>query len=212
MKKAIIIGASGLVGSLLTKKLLNDSYYETVTVLVRSSLNIHHPKLIELKVNFDELFKEKIEADDVYCCLGSTIKKAGSKERFRLIDYTYSLNVAKIAKKYNCNQFIIVTAMGANSNSLAFYSKVKGDLENALKALNFNSLLIIRPSLLLGDRKNETRSLEKVASLFMQYFSLLLPKKVRAIKADKVATAMMDLAKRNYFGFHIFESDVLQSY
>ncbi|MGB1248857.1 MAG: oxidoreductase [Chitinophagales bacterium] len=214
MKTALIIGSTGLVGNFVLQKLLLDSNYSKITTLVRKSLNLEHEKLNEVITDFNQLdkYKEQIKADVVFCCLGTTIKTAGSKAAFKKVDYEYPVEIAKHAKNNGCQQYLIVTAMDANKNSSIFYNKVKGEAEDALKALNFETLHILQPSLLLGNR-NEKRFGERIAQIIMPIFNGLMLcglKKYRAIEAKQVAKAMVILSNTPKQGVHTYTSNVLQ--
>ncbi|WP_299250866.1 NAD-dependent epimerase/dehydratase family protein [uncultured Cytophaga sp.] len=153
-KVALIAGASGLVGSSLVELLLNGAEYSQVISLQRGPSSLMHPKLKVIQIDFDALDAVSLPAiTDVYCCLGTTIKKAGSKEAFKKIDYAYPLALAKLGASYGAKHFIIITAMGANSSSFIFYSKVKGELQDDLaKNQVIPEISIVQPSLLLGHR------------------------------------------------------------
>lgn len=153
-KIALIAGASGLVGSSLITLLLNGEEYSQVISLQRGPSNITHPKLSSIQVDFDALESVSLpEITDVYCCLGTTIKKAGSKEAFKKVDYTYPLSLAKLGARFGAKHFIVITALGAKSSSLFFYNKVKGALQDDLaKNEIISQVSIVQPSLLLGHR------------------------------------------------------------
>lgn len=209
-KSALIAGATGLVGKALLDQLLADAYYEKVIVLSRRELPQANPRVKLVVVNFDELYEQgaEISAADYYCCLGTTMKKAGSKEAFYKVDYTYQLELARLAQKDPAfEQFHIVSAVGANSNSVIYYNNVKGQLEEALKALGLKSLHIYQPSLLLGSR-NEFRFFEELAKFFSKVLSFFMVgsrgRKLFAIEADTVAKAMYFSAKGNKTGTHVY--------
>lgn len=213
-KTALVVGATGLIGSALLEYLLNEMYYQKVIVLTRRSLPIDHPKLEEIIVDFDHLQDTQLSkrVDDVYCCLGTTMKKAGSKEAFRRVDYYYPLKTAQLALKNGASQYLIVTALGANKKSIFFYNRVKGEVEEALWKLNFKGLHIFRPSLLLGHRK-EQRFGEKIGEIIMKFiqpFLIAKLKKYRPIKDIRVATAMYKIAQENLKGRYIYESDRIE--
>lgn len=213
-RKAIVIGATGLIGKELVGQLINSPDYSRITLLVRRTFGIQHPKLEEKIINFEQLDEVDVNLKeaDVFCTLGTTIKKAGSQEAFRLVDYSYPLTVAKVAKEQGASHFLIVTSMGASAKSMAFYSRVKGEIEEALKALNLPALSIFRPSLLLGDRE-EFRLGERFASVLS---TALLPvfkgplRKVRPVEGRTVATAMVRVATKGEGQFRIFESEEIQ--
>jgi len=205
-KSALVLGASGLVGSEVLKLCLASDNYNKVIAPVRSPLIMNHKKLIEKIIDFemppwDELFP----VDHVYCCLGTTIKKAGSNSGFRKVDFDYPIAFADAAKKWNASVFSIVTATGANSNSKIFYNKVKGEVEDKLKSIGFDSTLISRPSLLLGER-NEFRLGEKMVMGVAKLTSWMTPTSVRAIPAKTVARATVSETLLERVGLNIMSN------
>ena len=197
MRSAIIVGATGLVGSHLVRLLCESEEYISVTALTRRKLDYEHEKLVERIVNFDELAESDFDfAHEVFCCLGTTIKKAGTKEQFEKVDVEYPLHVASLAKKRGIGHFIVISAMGANEKSFAYYNRVKGKLEKELIDLELPQLSIVRPSLLVGDRK-EFRLGEKAGEVVLNVVNPLLigpMKKARSIEASQVALAMKVIA------------------
>lgn len=210
-KTALVFGATGLIGDILTHRLVESSLYKTVTVLVRRPLTWQHPRLQEIQFDFDTPDALPVQADDLFCCLGTTIKKAGSKGAFQKVDHQYPLDIARLGQQAGATQFSIVTSMGADTHSTFFYNRVKGEVERDLTDLHYPTLLIFRPSILLGDR-NENRLLEKIAEGAMRLFNPLIPAKYKGIDASKVANAMLKTAQQGLVGKHVFESDVLQAY
>jgi uncharacterized protein YbjT (DUF2867 family) len=213
-KSALLLGATGLVGKALLRLLLQDTSYGRVRILLRKDTLPHHPKAEKIVVNFDTLsaHAEEFAVDDVFCCLGTTIKKAGSQEAFYKVDATYPYEAARLAKEKGAKQFLIVTAMGSDKNSAIFYNRTKGEAEEKISALQLPAFHIIRPSLLLGER-DEKRTGEKIGQAVMGTLNFLMLgplKKYKAIEADKVARAMLNIAKQNLAGKHIYESDQLQ--
>jgi uncharacterized protein YbjT (DUF2867 family) len=213
-KIAIIAGASGLIGKFCLSYLLMDSNYSKIIVLSRRAFPIKDPKIENIVCDFDQLAQHstKLIADDVYCCLGTTIAVAGSKENFRKVDLEYPLSLANICKQNGAKQYLLVSAMGADANSTIFYSKVKGELQNALQNIGFNSLHIFQPSLLTGLRK-EFRLGERIAQVFMKLFNPLLLgslKKYKSIEGMVVAYAMHKKASENLHGIHILQSQEIQ--
>lgn len=195
--KAIIVGSTGLVGTELVKQLSMDSEFTKITALVRKKSGLSLSKFEEFEVDFDNLPKEVFEGQDVvFCCLGTTIKKAGSKEAFKKVDFEYPLNVAKIATEKGVKCYTIVTAMGSDAKSSIFYNQVKGEIENALIDLKFLRLGIFRPSMLLGDR-SEFRIGESIGQGIMNLLGFLIPKNYKAIHGKKVAKAMVNFVKHN---------------
>lgn len=211
MKTALVVGATGLVGNLLTNKLLEDKNYSTIKVLVRKPIAINHPKLEQIIADFDNIDAAKIVADDIFCCLGTTMAKAGSKQAFYKVDFTYPYEVAKIALKNGAKQYAIVTAMGADQKSLFYYNRVKGDIETALTELKYPNLMIFRPSMILGERQ-EHRGGESFGKVVMGLFDFMTPKKYKGIEADKIVNCMIQKSQANLSGKHIFESDILQDF
>ncbi|HMN50323.1 MAG TPA: NAD(P)H-binding protein [Ignavibacteriaceae bacterium] len=204
MKTAIVIGATGLVGNHITKKLLDDARYHKVKVFVRRSLNYEHPKLEEHIVNFDEIetWKEKLTGDELYSALGTTIKKAGSKENQYKIDFTYQYETAEVASQNGVQKYLLVSSAGANSKSSNFYLRMKGTLDEKVEQLNFEMIRIFRPSILAGER-SEKRMAEsfgiKIAGIVTKFIPAL--KKYRPIDAEIVAAAMIKSANESQVEF-----------
>ncbi|MDC0702506.1 NAD-dependent epimerase/dehydratase family protein [Priestia sp. AB] len=209
-RSALVLGASGLVGQELLKMLLSNSLYNHVTVCVRKKLPIEHTKLRQLEIDFSELDKheECFAVDDVYCCLGTTMKKAKTKAKFIKVDYEFPLKAAKCAEKYRCKNFLTITAIGADLRSPFFYSKVKGQVEEDIASLYIRSTHFFRPSLLLGKRQ-EFRLFEKIGGYTLKSCSFCLVgkwRKYRPIKAYNVAKSMMKAALEDKCGVHVHES------
>lgn len=197
--RALIVGATGLVGRELVKTLLQTKHYDKVDIIVRKKLSIVHPRLQQHRMSFEEwseLPKEMFEHTDVFCALGTTRKKAGSKQNFRLVDYDYVMKIAQLAKMHHANKFIVVSAMGADVKSKFFYSRVKGEVEQALKELQLPQLIVIRPSLILGERY-EKRFGEQFAARLYYWFSFAFKgkmKRYKPVQAKHIAEAMHKLA------------------
>jgi len=213
-KSALLIGASGLVGGHCLQFLLEESSYTRVVALVRRPLSITHDKLAQYIVDFSELetLGECLTADDVYCCLGTTIKKAGTKEAFRKVDFDYPIKLAALAQHLGANQFLIVTSLGADPHSRIFYNRVKGEVEEAIRKISFITINIFHPSLLLGER-TEHRIGEKAGAFIMSGLKYVLVgplRKYRAIQARDVAKAMVQVAQKNLKGVNIFDSKQIQ--
>ncbi len=213
MKTALVAGSTGLIGSQLLDLLLKDDYYSKVIAISRKKLEINNPKLVNVVCELDQLSKLSTEliADDVICCLGTTMKVAKSKEKFRAVDFDAPLTLAKIVKENGANKFLLISALGANKSSSIFYNQVKGEVEEAIRQIGLDTFHIVRPSLLIGPRK-EQRSGEEAAILFYKIFGWLIPQKYKGIESIKVAKAMLSLAKENQSGVFIHESKELQSY
>jgi uncharacterized protein YbjT (DUF2867 family) len=213
-RTALIAGASGLVGSHLLRLLLQSERYSQVISVGRRELPLIHPKLDQQLVDFDDLKKYKAElvADDVFCCLGTTIKKAGSKEAFYKVDHTYVLRLAEITLEKNATQFLVVSAMGADAGSMIFYNKVKGEMERDVQQLGFPTVHIFQPSLLLGERE-EHRTGEEVGAMLMKPLSRLMIgplRKYKPILAETVAKAMLQAAAKDQQWVHTYPSDQIQ--
>ena len=210
-RTALLLGASGLIGGHCLDLLLTDNNYAQVTILVRKPLPQSHPKLTQRSVNFDRLTEaaDAFRMQDVFCCLRTTIKTAGSQEAFRKVDFTYPVESARLAMQQSAAQFLLVSALGANAKSSVFYSRTKGEVEAAIAASDLSSVQIFRPSLLLGQRA-EVRSGEVIAEKISRALSLLLLgplRKYRPIEARAVAAAMIAVAKQQPAGIHFYESD-----
>ena len=214
-RKALIVGATGLIGGFCLQALLDDPNYSEVIALVRKPILKTHRKLKTVITQFDKLEQvvSNIQVEDVYCCLGTTIKKAGSQEAFKKVDHTLVVTVAELMKKQGAEQFLVISAMGANKDSKVFYNRVKGEMEAALQKLGYPCLRIIRPSLLLGPRK-EFRLGEKIAVMLtplLKPFLLGSLKKYRPVEAEKVAQFMVKVARDEpIVGVHIYESNLIE--
>jgi uncharacterized protein YbjT (DUF2867 family) len=195
---ATIIGSTGLIGTHLLNLLINDPDYSTVRILIRRPVEFSHPKLEKKLVDFNDMesFRLALEGTEViFCCIGTTMKKMkGDKEAYRKIDYDIAVQAAQLGKANGCEKFVLVSAVGADSNSRNFYLKLKGETEEAVHASGIESVYILRPSLLIGNRK-EFRAGEKLATWLMPLFAFLLPARYRPVKASEVAKAMVNAVK-----------------
>jgi uncharacterized protein YbjT (DUF2867 family) len=214
-RTALLVGATGLVGGHCLQFLLQSDDYEKVIILVRRPLLMHHDKLEEQVVNFDKLdqYASIINASDIFCCLGTTMKVAGSQQEFRKVDFTYTVQTCAIAVKNGADQLLVVSALGANSHSKIFYNRIKGEIEEALSKLPCEAIHFFRPSLLLGDRK-ESRTVERAGISAMRGLSMLMAgplKKYRPIEAKVVAQAMVHVAQETRPGVNVYESDRIQA-
>ncbi|MDP1420439.1 NAD(P)H-binding protein [Peribacillus simplex] len=213
-KTALILGATGVVGTQLVKVLSNSKIYREIHLLTRREMKFTEPKCTVHVVDFESLsmYADLFNVSDVFICLGTTIKKAKTKEAFRKVDYDYVIEAAKMAKTSNVEKLLVITAMGANSQSKLFYSRVKGDVEGTLQHLELNTVHIFRPSLLLGERK-EFRAGEKISGLLSTFakFVFVGPlRPYRAIEAKKVAAAMYAAAQTTAKGYHYYNSDEIE--
>lgn len=209
--RVLISGASGLVGSYLLEELLLNTKVSKVYSLVRKNSNIKHEKLIEELVEFSsfQAFSFEGDYDIAFCCLGTTLRKAGSKENQFKIDHDYVLNFAQFAKEEGVKSFGVVSSLGAKTPSSNFYLDTKGKMENSLKALEFDSLSIIRPSFLLGDRK-EFRLMEKISTPIIRFLGLFFfgkMKKYKGVQAKSVAKKLIEATLSNNKGVIVIESN-----
>lgn len=214
LKTALIAGASGLVGSYCLQLLLQSERYAKVIAIGRRPLPRQHPKLEQLTVDFDRLdnYRHSLIADDIYCCLGTTIRQAGSKEKFSLVDLTYVKQLAAITSANFASQFLVVSSLGADPASPIFYSRVKGQMEKAVKPMPFLAVHIFQPSLLLGERPQK-RFGEQLAQAVMPRLNFLLQgplKKYRPVRAEMVAAAMLQAARQDGAGVCIHTSDKIE--
>jgi uncharacterized protein YbjT (DUF2867 family) len=214
-RTALVIGASGLVGSHCLNVLLGDAAYESVTVLARKPLARTHPKLRLHVVDFDRPsdYAALAGGQDVFCCLGTTIAKAGSREAFYRVDFGYPVAIAEAALANGAEQFLIVSALGADASARAFYSRVKGEVEAAISKMPFRAVHVFRPSLLKGQR-SEVRVAERMALAVAVPMTFLLVgplRRFRPIAASVVAACMVATAKQARPGVHVFESDAISS-
>lgn len=213
-KTALVFGATGLVGNYLTDFLLMHPAYKKVKTFGRSEVNKEHPNLENhiVDLNNPDTFSSLVKGDDLFLCIGTTLAKAGSKEAFYKVDFEFNYNIARTAEKNGVNQCLLVSSVGADEDSIFFYSEVKGKLEKAIKKLNFWSLHIFQPSLLLGER-NENRWGEEVAGVLgrvINKFTGGLLNKYKPVEADVVAKAMVEAAQKFKTGIHIYPSHYLQ--
>ena len=210
-KTALIAGASGLVGSQLLTLLLASDRYAKVIAVGRRPLPQVHPKLEQRILDFDELEQQRLTliADDIFCCLGTTMKQAGSREAFYKVDYLYVVKLAAITASNFAAQFLVVSAMGADAKSSIYYSRVKGEMEQAVRETSFRVIHFFRPSLLLGDRA-EKRIGEQIGSVLLTLLRPLLVgplRKYQPIEAATVARAMLQAAEEDGGGVRVHLSD-----
>lgn len=206
-----LAGGSGLVGHELLLILAQLEQFTTVKAVSRSPLGKIPLHVDNIIINFEQLekYSEQLEASIFVCCLGTTIKKAGSKNAFKHVDYDYVLNFARVAEKVGAQKLIVISAMGADPHSRIFYNRIKGEMEQDLKKLNIPQVEIFRPSLILGQRK-EHRTGEAWGQRLSPYLNPLLMgplKKYRAIEAKTIARAMAIASLNFQPGFHVYESD-----
>ena len=210
MKTALIFGSSGLIGNQLLNKLIESNNYNKIKLFVRSVPEINDPKIEIIETDFNNLenHKEDIKGDDCFFCIGTTKQNVPDKDEYRRIEYNIPVEIAQIAKLNSVNSFLYVSSGFADPKSSGAYLRYKGEVEEELKKLNFLKLGIMRPSILLGDRK-ENRVVEKIGIFVMKMFSPLFLgglKKMKPIHSEKVAKVMLIVAQ-NDFQQTIFESN-----
>jgi len=205
--KAIVIGATGATGKELLQLLLQDDSITEVAALVRRPLPLQHEKLQTHVINFDrpEQWQDLVTGDMAFSCLGTTLKAAGSKEAQYKVDYEYQLAFAQAASQNSVPRFILISAGMANPKSLVFYSRMKGALEQAIRALNFESLTILRPGLL--SRPGTDRAGEKISESVLRFFNRLgLLKRLAPLPVHKLAMLMLRYGKQPNKGVQALES------
>ncbi len=193
-KTAIVLGATGLVGKSLVELLIQDDAFSGIKLLLRRPSGFSHSKIEEHIVYFDDIdsFQELIRGDVLFSCMGTTLQKAGSKEAQFKVDYTYQYDVARAAADQGVKDYVLVSSANANAKSLIFYSRIKGELDNAVRKLSFERIFIFRPSILMGER-TEKRKGEEIGGKLMNGLGKLFPpmKKYRGIQGKEVAQAMV---------------------
>ena len=210
-KTAIIAGASGLIGSQLLPLLLASNRYAKVIAVGRKPLPQVHPKLEQRVLDFDQLEQHSMRliADDVYCCLGTTMRQAGSRAAFYRVDYLYVVTLAALTARNFASQLLVVSAMGADAGSRIYYNRVKGEMEAAVRQTPFRAIHFFRPSLLLGER-NEKRPAERIGAILLRALNPLLLgplRKYRPVPAAAVAQAMLRAAQDDGGGIKVHLSD-----
>ena len=204
MSSVALLGATGLVGRHCLELLADDRAFERIVVVTRRKFGeATAPRVEGHLIDFAQLeaHADIFAVDQVICALGTTIKSAGSKDRFRAVDYDIPLTAARMALKKGARHFLLVSSIGADAGSRFFYLRVKGELEDALRTLGFRSVTVVRPSVLLGDR-GEFRVGEEIA----KRFGSLVPGRWKPVHARAVAQALVRSAKEDVPGLHILES------
>lgn len=212
-KTAILLGASGLVGGYCLQTLLVDPACERITLLTRRELvAVRHPRLVQRVVNFDALtLADFASGEVVYCALGTTMRKAGSKEAFRHVDVEYPLVAARFGRQAGARQFVLVSSVGANAAAKNFYLRTKGEIEQDIGRMGFEGFHIFRPSLLLGKRE-EFRLGERLAMIVMPVLNLAMVgglRRYRAIPAAMVGRAMVVATRDSQSGTFVYEYDAI---
>lgn len=208
-KTAVLVGATGLIGAHCLNLLLKMRGYERIVVLTRRQPNIDPDfrRLSVTTIDFDDpaSYAHALAGDHIFCTLGTTMKKAGSRPAFARVDYTYVVGIARTARAQRARHFLVVSSLGANPRSKFFYNRVKGEMEEAVRHLDYPSLSIFRPSLLLGQRQ-EFRLGEELG----KRLGFWLPGKYRPIAASDVARAMAQAALADAPGARIYQSDEIR--
>ncbi|MBI1344223.1 MAG: NAD(P)H-binding protein [Terrimonas sp.] len=206
-KIASIVGATGLIGHQLLLALLEDDDYGTIRVLIRRPIDISHPRLEKKIVDFndgDSLLVALTGSHTVFCCIGTTQKKVkGDKTAYRTIDFDIPVKLARFCKMLGCENFVLVSSVGANPQSGNFYLRLKGEVEAAVRESGIRTIHIMRPSMLLG-RRSEFRMGERIGQLVMRTFSIFIPSRYKPIPATRVAQAMVKASKNEASGCFIY--------
>ncbi len=210
-RTALLVGATGLIGGALLSRMLADSAYRRVTVLARGPARhlATNQKLDWRQVDLDRLPQPFPAVDDVYIALGTTIKVAGSQSAFRHVDHDHVVDIARAAYAAEANRLAVVSALGADANSRVFYNRVKGEMQAAVAAIGYASVVLVQPSLLMGDRKalgQPERRAEALAAGLLRPVLRLVPLSVRPIDADVVAAAMIEALREARPGVRILPS------
>ncbi len=212
MKKAVVLGASGLVGSKLLQLLLDDDRYDQVVTIGRKKLDLNHKKLKQVQgdlFNMNAFAAEFQDGDDLFIAIGTTRAKTPDKKQYEAIDYGIPVAAGKLAAEKGIKNVVVVSSMGANAKSSIFYTSLKGRMEDDLQKLDFENLNLVRPSLLLGDR-DENRTGENISAFIMTRLDFIIPKKHKAISGQQVAKAMLTLANQPFIK-HIWLNDELHA-
>ena len=199
MKTAIILGATGLTGSLLLDKLIVDDSFERIKLFSRNRTDKTNAKIEEHLVDLFQLEKyaDAFRGDVVFCCIGTTKAKTPNEETYRKIDYGIPVSAAKLSKKNGIETFMVISALGADVNSKIFYNRTKGEMERDVLQTGIKNTYILQPSLIVGNR-TESRFGERLAGILMNLFHFLIPKRYKTIKAETIAEAMRMLSHRGY--------------
>lgn len=206
MKTAIVIGATGLVGEELVNQLIESKEYDAIKLFVRKPASFAHPKVQEQIINFDqpESWTSLVVGDALFSTLGTTIKTAKTKENQYRVDYTYQYEFAKAASANGVPVYVLISSLGANAKSAVFYSRMKGELDEAVAKLPFRKTIIVRPSILDGNRK-EKRPMEKISLAIMRRLSRVIMKQYRPTPVDLLATKMIEESLNQGSGLRIIE-------
>lgn len=211
-KHALVFGGTGLVGSYLLEELAGDPGYDSITSCVRTPKSAQNSRVKEVVVDFDKLKDNRVlfQADEVFICLGTTIKKAGSVANMEKIDRDLPVEIAQMAREGGVKRLAVVSSIGANESASNYYLRIKGEMEHGIRTFDFENIVIVRPSIILGNRK-EKRFGESVGRALIKSLSFLLIgrlRRYRGIHARTIAKAMINIFKQDLQEV-IYESDEL---
>lgn len=214
MKTAIILGATGLTGGKLLRYLLEDERYEKIKLFSRSAVDVTHPKLEEHLGDLTDLnqFEADFKGDEVLCCIGTTKSKTPNKEVYKKIDYGIPKNAAELGKQNGIDAFVVISALGADSNSSVFYNRTKGEMEEAVLKAGIPKTHILQPSLIGGER-DEKRTGEWIFKQLFKVVNFVLVgplKKYRSIKPDTIAQAIIWLANHDYEKVRVESDEIIE--
>ena len=213
--QAVLFGGTGLTGSCILDLLNHDQDFKSIIVVTRNIFTHSSNKISNKVIDFSDPaeIESSIKQDSiVFSCVGTTQAQVkGDKNKYRAIDYDITLNIANACEKLNAKKFLFVSSGGANSSSSNFYLKLKGEIEDAVLKTKQKSLFILKPSLLIGKRKN-SRFIESIGQIIMPIFSILLPDSIKAVKANTVAKCMLELSKSELSNLNIIENKEILSY
>ncbi len=206
-RSALVVGATGLVGAEIVKQLVAEQGVGRIVVIARRPSGSLPTRVEAHVVDFDRLDEHAplFAVDQIFCALGTTIKQAGSQAAFRRVDFEYPLTIARLGLQHGARHFLLVSALGANSNSGIFYNRVKGELEDQLRSLGYRAVTIARPSLLLGKR-DEFRLIERIGSVIGE----IVPGRFRPVQGQAVARSLVTAARLDAPGLHIIESEEIR--
>jgi hypothetical protein len=212
-KNALLLGASGLTGSFCLQDLLKSESYSSIIALVRQPLDISHPKLKQAVVDFDltaGMEKYYDDIDDVFCCLGTTITKAGSQKAFRRVDFHIPTEAANMASSHGVKQFVAISAEGANNKSSNFYLRIKGEMEKGINQFNFDAIHIFRPSSEINNERSNNKSSSSFLRSVFSLFSSKKKTKDNSTSASILAKAMVNAAQGAKNGSFFYSSSQIQ--
>ena len=212
---AVLFGSTGLTGSCLLNKLIEDSSFKNLVVVSRKKTTFRHKKISSKIIDFSNVkeIEDCISKDSiVFSCIGTTQSQVnGDKKKYKEIDFDITVNIARACQKLGAKKFLFISSGGAKSSNANFYLKLKGEIEDSVINIFNKSLFIFKPSLLIGKRKNR-RFIESIGQIIMPLFSYLLPRSIKAVKASTVANAMINFSKSRLKNIHIIENQQILNY